>query len=216
MVTYAFPCNGSNTRTAPLGGISVVPYRWSCFPTKPKHIINYSNPNNLLWTLYWVLGSRTISHIMVELWWGLTMYFQWLISITSSQPVHSNNVGLLLMDIYCVWLLPYVKNVQDNCTMLTMPGQCCRSIGAIPSMHNTVLNSIMAEYSDKSWLGNINLFLQNLLRNANFWGGLNHSNHSNITHQAMLNGPGIGDVLMLNSCSSSNVTAMTLPFAVPY
>ena len=153
---------------------------------------------------------------MVELWWNSTVYFRWGIYFTNSQLVQFNIVGLLSGSF--IWHMVTVswKNGRDNCTMLTMPGQFYHTIGAIPSMCNTVLNSIMAEYSNKSWLCYINLFLQNWLQNANFWGGLIHSKYSIIIWQTIVNEASVGDVFTLHSCSAYNVIAMIIPFAVPH
>ena len=101
------------------------------------------------------------------------------------------------------------NNVWDNCTMLAMPGQFCHTICTIPSMHNAVLNSIMAEYSNNSWLGNIAFFFTQLTIECQLLRcPYLHSNHSNITCRTMVNGPSISDVLMVHFCSACNATAM--------
>ena len=51
------------------------------------------------------------------------------------------------------------ENVQNNCTILTMPGKFCHTIGATLPVYNTVLKSITADYLIIANLAIINLLL---------------------------------------------------------
>ena len=143
MVTYTCLCTDNNTRTAPLGGIAVMPYRWSCLPTKPKRqliipilkifldFIQSFNPPN---TLPYYGGTMVQLHHVLSV-----AYFPHKPpagTLKQYWPAFYRSILRMVTASY--------ESVWDNRTMLTIPGQFCCTICIIPPVRNTVLSSITA------------------------------------------------------------------------